>query len=75
MRIQIRIAKVPENLEHQKKLTSIYKGGRIWDYIKNYSIRVELTICLSQYDFMTIQEYSQGIWTTDDENTKPDFRP
>jgi len=74
-RIQIRITKVPENLEQEKTLTSIDKGGRIWDYIKNYSNRVELNICCIQYEFMTIQDYRQGIWTSDDANTKPDFSP
>jgi len=73
VRIQIRTTKAPENLEQQKKLTSIEKGGRIWDHIKNCSNQVELTICCSQYEVMNIQEYRQGIWRADD--TKPDLRP
>jgi hypothetical protein len=34
VRIQIIIAKVAGNLEQQKKLTSIDKDGRIWDYLR-----------------------------------------
>jgi hypothetical protein len=48
VRIQIRITKVPENFEQQKKLASIDKGGKIWDHIKNCSNRVELTLLCSQ---------------------------
>jgi hypothetical protein len=61
VRIQIRITKAPENLEQQKKLTSIDKGGRVWYHIKNCSNQVELTICYSQYEVMTIQEYKEWL--------------